>query len=97
MNEKALLITAIICILLGLPLLYFCSKYIIANDPRVLSEITGVVASVNSKEKITIVNVIPDRGIPVVFFGNQSFEKGEQITVQGQLKSYNNGLEFVAE
>ena len=97
MNEKVLLVIAIICILLGLPLLYFCSQYIIANDPRVLSEITGVVASVNSKEKITIVNVLPDSGIPVVFFGNQSFEKGELITVKGQLKSYNNGVEFVAE
>lgn len=97
MNEKVLLITAIICILLGLPLLYFASRYIIPNDPRVISELSGVVTSVNAKEKITIVNVLPDRGIPVVFFGNQSFEKGEKIEVTGQLKSYKNGVEFVAE
>ncbi len=97
MNEKVLLITAVICILLGLPLLYFTSRYVTANDPRILSELSGIVTSINSKEKITIVTVLPDIGIPVVFFGNVSFEKGEQVTVQGQLKSYKNGVEFVAE
>lgn len=97
MNEKVLLITAVICILLGLPLLYFTSRYVTANDPRILSELSGIVTSINSKEKITIVTVLPDIGIPVVFFGNVSFEKGEKIEVKGQLKSYKNGVEFVAE
>lgn len=97
MNEKVLLITAIICIILGLPLLLFTSRYLISDDPRVLSEIAGIVASINSQEKITIVNVIPDKAIPVIFFGNQSFEKGERITVKGQLKSYKDSVEFVAE
>ena len=97
MNEKVLLITAVICILLGLPLLLFTSRYVTANDPRILSELSGVVTSISSKEKITIVNVLPDRAIPVVFFGNQSFEKGEQVTIKGQLKSYKDSLEFVAE
>lgn len=97
MNEKTLLIIALICILTGLPILYIASKFVNSDDPRILTELTGTVGRVISKEKITIVNVKPDSSIPVVFFDKVDFSEGESIEVKGQLKSYKNKLEFVAE
>ena len=97
MNEKVLLTIALICILTGLPILYITSKFVSAEDPRVLTELSGVVDRVTEMEKITIVNVKPSSNIPVVFFDPVNFVQGDTISVKGQLKSYKNKLEFVAE
>ncbi len=97
MNEKMLLITALACIILGLPILYIASKFVTADDPRVLTELVGVVERVTAKEKVTIISVKPITSIPVVTFDNENVKKGEKVTVKGQLKSYNGKLEFVAD
>jgi len=97
MNEKALLIIALICIILGLPILYIASQFVSSDDPRVLTELTGVVERVTAKEKVTIISIKPINTIPVVSFGKMNAKKGEKITVKGQLKSYNGQLEFVVE
>ena len=97
MNEKMLLIISLICIALGLPLLYIASQFVSSDDPRVLTELTGTVERVTAKEKVTIISVKPTHAIPVVAFEKTNAKKGEKITVKGQLKSYNGQLEFVAE
>lgn len=97
MNEKALLVIALICIVLGLPILYFASQFVSSDDPRVLTELTGIVERVTAKEKVTIISVKPLNSIPVVTFDKTTAKKGEKITVKGQLKSYNGQLEFVVE
>ncbi len=97
MNEKMLLITALTCIVVGLPILYVASKFVSSDDPRILTELVGVVERVTAKEKITIISVKPITNIPVVTFDEMNVKKGERITVKGQLKSYNGKLEFVAE
>ena len=97
MNERMLLITALICILLGLPLLYIASKFVELDDPRILTELTGIVERVSAKDKVTIISVKPINTIPVVTFDKLNAKKGERITVKGQLKSYNGKLEFVAD
>ena len=97
MNEKMLLITALICIVLGLPLLYIASQFVSSDDPRVLTELSGVVEKVTAKEKVTIISVKPIHSIPVVSFDKLNVKKGEEITVKGQLESYNGKIEFVAE
>ena len=97
MNEKALLIIALTCVVLGLPILYIASQFVEADDPRVLTELTGVVERVTAKEKVTIISVKPMTSIPVVTFDKSNVKKGEKITVNGELKSYNGKLEFVAD
>lgn len=97
MNEKMLLITALLCVILGLPMLYIASKFVSSDDPRVLTELTGVVDRVTAKEKVTIISVKPIHSIPVVAFDALNVKKGEKITVKGQLESYNGKIEFVAE
>ena len=97
MNEKMLLITALLCIVLGLPILYIASKFVSSDDPRVLTELTGIVERVTAKEKVTIISVKPLTNIPVVSFDKLPAKKGEKITVKGELKSYNGKLEFVAD
>ncbi|MBD3304151.1 hypothetical protein GF343_03330 [Candidatus Woesearchaeota archaeon] len=97
MNEKMLLITALACIILGLPVLYIASKFVSSDDPRVLTELVGVVERVSAKEKVTIISVKPITNIPVVAFDDLNVKKGEKIKVKGQLKSYNGKLEFVAD
>ena len=97
MNEKILLIIALVCIITGLPILYIASQFVNADDPRILTELTGTVDRVKQMEKITIVNVKPDKSIPVIFFDNVRYVSGDKIAVKGQLKSYKNQLEFVAE
>lgn len=97
MNEKILLIIALVCIITGLPILYVASKFVSSDDPRVLTELAGTILSITEKEKITIVNVMPETSIPVVYFDKVDFSKGDKINVKGQLKSYNSKLEFVAE
>jgi len=97
MNERMLLLTALACILFGLPLLYIASKFVSSDDPRVLTELVGVVERVSAKEKVTIISVKPIATIPVVSFDDLNVKKGEKITVKGQLKSYNGKLEFVAD
>ena len=97
MNEKTLLIIALSCIAAGLPLLYIASQFVTADDPRIMTELTGTVERVTAKDKITIISVKPDTSIPVVTFGQKNIKKGEKITVKGQLKSYNSKLEFVAD
>lgn len=97
MNERMLLITALLCIVLGLPILYIASHFVSSDDPRVLTELTGIVERVTAKEKVTIISVKPITAIPVVSFDKPNVKKGEKITVKGQLESYNGKLEFVAD
>lgn len=97
MNERMLLITALLCIIIGLPLLYIASQFVSSDDPRVLTELVGVVERVSAKEKVTIISVKPITNIPVVAFDDLNVKKGEKITVKGRLESYNGKLEFVAD
>ncbi len=97
MQEKTLIIIAIVCILIGLPCLYFASKFVTVEDPRILSSLTGKVISINEKEKITIINVKTDSSIPVVSFDKIKIRKGDRINVKGELETYKGKLEFVAD
>ncbi|MBW2986350.1 hypothetical protein KY333_03190 [Candidatus Woesearchaeota archaeon] len=97
MNEKMLLITALTCIVVGLPILYAASQFVSSDDPRVLTELMGVVERVTAKEKVTIISVKPIHSIPVVSFDNLNVKKGEKITVTGRLESYNGKIEFIAD
>jgi hypothetical protein len=97
MNERMLLIIALSCIVIGLPILYVASKFVESDDPRVLTELVGVVERVTAKEKVTIISVKPISSVPVIAFDNFNVKKGEKIIVKGELKSYNGKLEFVAD
>jgi len=97
MQEKTLIIIAIVCILIGLPCLYLASKFVKIEDPRILSSISGKIISIDEKEKITIINLKIDNSIPVVSFDNQKFQKGDRILIKGGLETYKGKLEFVAD
>jgi len=97
MQEKTLIIIAIICIVIGLPGLYLASQFVQIDDPRILSSITGKVVSINEKEKITIINVKMDNTLPVVIFEKTNAKKGDNILVKGELQTYKEKLEFVAD
>jgi len=97
MQEKTLIIIAIICILVGLPGLYLASQFVKADDPRILSTVAGKVASVNEKEKITILNIKMDNTIPVVSFEKIKVSKGDNVLIKGELQTYKEKLEFVAD
>lgn len=98
MNEKMLLIIAMICILTGLPLLFISSLYINSKeDPRILSKVSGEIAKVTDNENIMIIDVKIKGTIPVVFFDKVELKKGDMITVEGNLKNYKGKLEFVGE
>ncbi len=97
MNEKVLLIISLICIIVGIPLLYFSSKFIDNEDPRILTEVKGTIKSMHSGEKVIILNVEPSTTIPVVLFEQKDFENGQKIIAKGRLGEYKNKVEFIAE
>ncbi len=97
MKEKTLILIAIICIVVGLPGLYFASQFVKIDDPRILSSIAGKVVGINEKEKITIINVKMDSSIPVVSFDNIRIQKGDRVNIKGSLEVYKGKLEFVAD
>lgn len=97
MEEKTLIIIAIICIFIGLPCLYFASQYVKTDDPRILSSITGKVIGINEKDKITIIDIKMENTIPVVSFEKIKIQKGDRVKIQGELQTYKEKLEFVAD
>lgn len=97
MEEKTLIIIAIACIIVGLPCLYFASQYVKTDNPRILSSISGKVTGIQQKDKITIINVKMDNTIPVVSFKKVQLQKGDRVEIQGELQTYKEKLEFVAD
>jgi len=97
MQEKTLIITAILCIIAGLPLLFFASKFVNTENPRVLSTVSGQVVKITEKDKITIIDVKIDNTVPVVLFEKTKLRKGDAIVAEGQLQAYKEKLEFVAD
>lgn len=97
MQEKTLIITAITCIIIGIPLLFFASQFTSTENPRILSTISGQITKITEKEKITIIDVKMKNSIPVVLFEKTKLQKGDSIIAEGQLKAYKETLEFVAD
>ena len=98
MEEKTLLIISLICIIVGLPLLFISSKYINSQEnPRILNKISGEVVKVMNKEKITIVDFKIDGTIPVVFFDKSNLVQGDSVTITGKLENYKGKIEFVGD
>ncbi len=97
MQERTLIITAIICIITGIPLLFFASHFVSTENPRVLSTVSGQIIKITEKDKITIIDVKMDNTIPVVMFEKTQLQKGDAVVAEGQLKAYKEKLEFVAD
>lgn len=96
MQEKTLIIIAIICILIGLPCLYFSSQFVKIDDPRILSTVAGKIVSINEKETIVIMDIAMENAIPVVSFDKIKVKKGDRVEIKGELETYKGKLEFVA-
>lgn len=97
MKERTLIITAIICIITGIPLLFFASQFTSTENPRILSTVSGQITKITEKEKITIIDIRMDNAVPVVLFEKTKLQKGDMVVAEGQLKAYKEKLEFVAD
>ncbi|MBN1645086.1 hypothetical protein JW851_03540 [Candidatus Woesearchaeota archaeon] len=97
MKEKTLIITAIICIIIGLPSLFFASQFVKADDPRILSSLSGKVVKIAEKDKITIIDVEMDNAMPIVSFDKIKIKKGDRVEIKGEIATYKGKLEFVAD
>lgn len=94
MKEKTLLIIAVICVLAGIPIVYFASQNIFEDEFSSL-KLEGIVDEVRIKDEVTIVKV--EARIPVVMFEKVELEKGSSVAFKGRLSEYKNNLEFIAE
>ena len=92
MEERTLLIIAVITIIIGLPLLFFAANTELQEKK---ASITGKVSKVIHKEKLTIAHITTD--VPVVYFDNVNVKQGEEIIVEGKLQEYKGKIEFIVD
>ena len=108
MKEKTLFKIALICLVIGLPALYFLSQSIEVKEQKV-SKITladldkevkliGDVISVSNKEKFSIIEISQMNKIKVVMFNeNISLEHGDKIEVFGKVQEFNEKPEIIGD
>lgn len=94
MQEKHTTIIAIICVAIGLTLMYF-------TLPEKFEEfnikIKGTVYDVEEKEKITIITFKTKDNLKAITFDNTQLQKGDEIQITGKLQEYNGKIEIVAD
>jgi len=92
MNERTLLIIAVIVIIIGLGLLFFASK---TDLKETKASVEGTVKKVVQKKELTIAYITTD--VPVVYFEEKSIKKGDHLLAQGRLQEYKGKLEFIVD
>jgi len=96
MEEKTLLLIAIIVIIIGLPLIAI-GKNFVKEDERIMTVLEGTVTSAYTTKGVTIVSVMPKKPIPAVFFEKVNYTKGQDVKIEGKLHEYKNKIEFLGE
>ena len=108
MKEKTLFRLALICIVIGLPVLYFLSENIEITEMDVSKislgdadrqiKLNGEVISVSNKNKFSVIEISQLNKIEVVMFNeNISLEQGDNIDVFGKVQEFNGKPEIIAD
>ncbi|MBS3176628.1 hypothetical protein J4457_05320 [Candidatus Woesearchaeota archaeon] len=103
MEEKTLLLIAVICCLLGIPSLWLLallndleSEPVLFLENEDFVEIKGRIVGLVQKEKVTIVQVQHTDVVPVFIFDNVSFKKDQNILIKGKIQEEKGKKEILA-
>ena len=97
MKERTLLVVAVICVLVGIPLLMIVS-FFVDDNPAALVRVSGSVESVKEYDSFSIVRLSMDTAFPVVVFETElDIAEGDFVEAKGRISDYNGKPEFVAD
>ena len=89
MKEKTLLTVAVLMAIMGL------TGLTLFDADEQSQKITGRVGKIINSDTVTIAYVWSS--LPVVFFEKQELEKGQNITIYGNLATYQGKIEFIGK
>ena len=102
MQDKTLLLTALITSIIGVFMLFFLSQNIDFNkssliDPESIDKtitLTATITNVDSSEKVTEITALTLQEIKIIVFEELNLTEGTKIEIKGKLKKNN---EIIAE
>lgn len=104
MEEKTLLIISVICLCVGLSLLYFASENTELKEADNLAQhldedvkITGIVRKVSSHDGITFIEIDKKQNVKVVFFDEIDVSMGELVEITGKVSKYETDFEITGK
>lgn len=100
MEESLLIKISLGCILIGLPLLWLLGFSIENRDNLIekdMIKFEGEIVSVDKKEEVTFLTVVPSTGFKVIIFDAVDFEPGEIVSISGTLDWYEGNMEIIGE
>ena len=110
MNEKTLLITALICSIIGLALLFFISGSIPISEKTInqlnknnldeVVKVKGTVTNVINTSKVTIIEITQPQSTSIVLFNDKTkvgLSKGDYIEAIGKVAEYNGKMELIGQ
>lgn len=93
MTEKQLTILAIITTIIGLLMLYYTLPQ--QKDERMIT-LTGKIASIEQKEKMTLLKINLKTPLQVISFQKTNQQKNNTVKITGKLQEYRGKIEFIA-
>lgn len=101
MEDKTLIKISVFISLIGLAFLFYLSNNSNLIDSNIISaeegdtiKISGKIANVEENGKLTIISVTSP--VDVIVFDNMTFEKGDNITVIGNIELFQGKKEITA-
>jgi len=102
MQDKTLLLTALVTAIIGVFILFFLAQNIDFNkssliDPESIDKtitLTATITNVKSSEKVTEITALTLQEIKIVVFEELNLTEGTKIEIKGKLKKNN---EIIAE
>ena len=86
MQERTLIITAICCIILGIPLLISLSYFVEPGELQLMEKmVVGKVMNIR-KGQVTTLYVEETRLIPVISFDQVEIQKGSVVEAEGRMQ-----------
>ena len=95
MHQKHLMNIALAIIIVGLTTFYFTRPS--KTDDTSTVKITGIIDSVEEKEKLTIIRVQPKTPLSIITFNKINAEKGKRAEITGKLHAYKGRVELLAD
>ena len=99
MEEELLVKIALLCILVGLPLLYGLGYFVEEREGIISEEAVrfhGEIVSVDIGEVSTL-RIVPSTPFSVVVFDIVDFEVGMSVFVEGELDWYNGEVQIIGD
>lgn len=95
MKEKLLLTTSFATAVIGIILLYFSAG--LPFEAADKTTFSGTVSSVSFREKTTVLDVLPNSTVKVVYYGRAEVGRGSSVTAIGRWSEFNGKSMFMAE